>query len=86
MIESIDDIREIVCVGRKCAECEVRKYKRLNNVAHCNEVPFKFYLDYARQLYFRRDKAILWMMKEYGKTQQYGKLIKIIRSGGVQYD
>lgn len=76
-------IFNIVCNNRLCSECKIKKYRE----AKCGKVPKSYVLKYAQELYKLGDKELLDSIKYYiGVNEAYDMAIKIICSGGMQYD
>lgn len=80
-------ILNTVCNSRLCSACKIKKYREANYIAWCDKVPKSYVLKYAQELYKLGDKELLDSIKYYiGVNESYDMAIKIICSGGVQYD
>lgn len=79
-------LHDVICTGRYCSTCFMKKYKRENNIPRCVNIPVQVQLKYARELFLRRDKYIMNSMRFWDSDGNNTDAIKLIRSGGVQYD
>lgn len=81
-----NDVHTIVCSGRMFHECYLRKYRVDSELESCEEVPPEIQLKYAQSLLIKGDKHLHEAIRFYSRNGMCLEAIKLIKSGGVQYD
>lgn len=80
-----NDVHRVICGGRMCGECYLKKYKVDNDLEWCEEAPPLIQLKYARSLLIKGDKHLHETIRFYSRNGVCLEAIKLIKSGGVQY-
>lgn len=80
-----DILSDLICVRRRCENCYLNKYRFEHTVTWCEQIPLGVLMDYAHELYLKKDKDLL-ISFGYKWDPEYYDVINMIKSGGVQYD
>lgn len=80
------EVCDIICHNRPCGKCKLYEEKEQRSLTKCADVPLNVQVGYAQLLMVSGDRNIIETMEIYWEKESHIDAIKVICSGGVQYD